>query len=115
MEDLARIIIEVAADLTDAVKADEGPDRTNNTEIEARWYFGLPQLIFRDIDGRKERKLVRIRMRLTAFLQGDFGTLFGHWVCDRDKFLQKDRKSQPDKKERRVQQGPKAPCATDCA
>ena len=44
-------------------------------------------------------------MRLTAFLQGDFNTLFDHWVCDRDKALRKDRKPQSDTSERRVQQG----------
>ena len=44
-------------------------------------------------------------MRLTAFLQGNSGTLLDHWICDRDKALRKDRKPQPDTKERRVQQG----------
>ena len=70
--------------MADAVEADEGPDRTNNNGIAARLYLGLPLIIFRDIDGRKERKIVRVRMRLTAFLQGDFETPLGHWVRDRE-------------------------------
>ena len=44
-------------------------------------------------------------MRLTAFLQGDFGTLLDHWVCDRNKVLRKDLKPQSYTKERRVQLG----------
>ena len=68
MEDRTRAFNQATADLADAVEADESPDRTKNTEIAARWYLGLPQLIFRDIDGRKERKHARTWMRLTAFL-----------------------------------------------
>ena len=63
--------------MADAVEADEGPDRTRNIGIAARWYLNLPQLIFRDINGRKERKLYRIWMWLTVFLQGDFETPLG--------------------------------------
>ena len=105
MEDWARAFNQVATDLAGAGDADEGPDRTKNTGIAARWYLGLPQLIFRDTEGRKERKSVRTRMRLTALLKGNFDAPLDHWVCDRDKALRKDRKPQPDKQERGVKQG----------
>ena len=59
MEDRARAFNQVATDLADAVEADEGPGRTKNTGIAARWYLGLPLLIFRDIDGRKSAKSFR--------------------------------------------------------
>ena len=105
MEDWAGVFNQAATNLANAVDADEGPGRTNNIGIAARWHLGLPQLIFRDTDGRKERKHVRIQMRLTALLQGDFDTLLDYWVRDRNKVLRKDRKPQTDTKERRVQQG----------
>ena len=44
-------------------------------------------------------------MQLAAFLHGNFDSPLGHWVCDRNKALQKDREPQSDTKERRVQQG----------
>ena len=105
MEDWAKVFNQAATNLANAADANEGQDRTNNIRIAARWYLGLPQLIFRDTDGRKERKHARIRMRLTAFLQGDFDTPLGHWVCGRNKALRKDRKPKSDMKEHRVQQG----------
>ena len=76
-----------------------------NTGIAARRYLGLHYLIFRDIDRKKKRKLVRFRMRLTAFFEGGLKTLLNHWVLERDKVLRKDHKPQPDTKEHRVQQG----------
>ena len=53
IKDWARALNQVATDLADAAEAHEDPGRTKNIGRAARWHLGLPQLIFRDIDGRK--------------------------------------------------------------
>ena len=55
MEDRTRAFNQATADLADAVEADEGPDRTKNTEIAARWYLGLPQLISETLTGKNSQ------------------------------------------------------------
>ena len=118
MEDWARVLNQAATDLADAVEADGDPGRTKNTEIAARWCLGQPQQFFRDTDGRKERKLAQIRMRLTALIRGtstrssatEYAT--ATWPFEKSESPSTTRKSAEPSKASNLPS--RASCAADC-
>ena len=75
--------------------ASEEPERSRLLRTAVRWYTGMPQILLR----RGE-----VGPRLQLFLAEKFDTLINDWTQDAEKMAAKQRRSQTDTPQRRLEQ-----------